>query len=121
MEKMELFKIVKSAIINCHYQVSPAPVRAGEDYVSITESVDGKKRITACRIMIGCSRELAEEIKTLENELQGEHGNGEIQKALMLKYNRALSVYAKSKIHRQDIDALFIRIDELRNIIRRNI
>ena len=57
----------------------------------------------------------------LENELQGEPGNGEIQKALMLKYNRALSVYAKSKIHRQDIDALFIRIDELRNIIRRNI
>ncbi|MXF48213.1 hypothetical protein GR294_17025 [Raoultella sp. Lac2] len=67
------------------------------------------------------SRELAEEIKTLENELQGEPGNGEIQKALMLKYNRALSVYVKSKIHRQDIDALFIRIDELRNIIRRNI
>ncbi|HHT0193142.1 TPA: hypothetical protein ACTW3J_004447 [Raoultella planticola] len=67
------------------------------------------------------SRELAEEIKTLENELQGEPGNGEIQKALMLKYNRALSVYAKSKIHRHDIDALFIRIDELRNIIRRNI
>ncbi|QDI10972.1 hypothetical protein electrica_04981 [Klebsiella electrica] len=31
------------------------------------------------------SRELAEEIKTLENELQGEPGNGEIQKALMLK------------------------------------
>ena len=38
----------------------------------------------------------------------------------MLTYNRALSVYAK-KSHRQDIDALFLQIDNLRNIIRRNI
>ena len=36
-------------------------------------------------------------------------------------YNRALSVYAKSQTHRQDIDSLFVRIDELRNVIRRNI
>ncbi len=56
-----------------------------------------KKRIIRRRIMIGCPSELAEETKTLENELQGEPGNGEIQKALMLKYNRALSVYAKAK------------------------
>lgn len=66
------------------------------------------------------SRQLAE-IARLEGELQGNPGNGEVQKALMLIYNRALSVYAKSKTHRQEIDALFIRIDELRNIIRRNI
>jgi hypothetical protein len=39
----------------------------------------------------------------------------------MLMYNRALSVYAKSHTHREEIDALFMRIDELRNIIRRNI
>jgi hypothetical protein len=39
----------------------------------------------------------------------------------MLTYNRALSVYAKSKSHRQGIDALFLQIDNLRNIIRRNI
>ncbi|MFP5597230.1 hypothetical protein [Kluyvera sp. 142486] len=64
---------------------------------------------------------LAEEISRLEGELQGNPSDGEIQKALMLIYNRALSVYAKSKTHRQEIDALFIRIDELRNIIRRNI
>lgn len=67
------------------------------------------------------SSQLAEEIVRLEGELQGNPGNGEVQKALMLIYNRALSVYAKSKTHRQEIDALFIRIDELRNIIRRNI
>jgi hypothetical protein len=58
---------------------------------------------------------------TLEGELQGSPANGEMQKALMLMYNRALSVYAKSHTHREEIDALFMRIDELRNIIRRNI
>lgn len=67
------------------------------------------------------SRQLAGEIAKLEGELQGDPGNGEVQKALMLIYNRALSVYAKSKTHRQEIDSLFIRIDELRNVIRRNI
>lgn len=64
---------------------------------------------------------LAAEISRLEGELQGNPSDGEVQKALMLIYNRALSVYAKSKTHRQEINALFIRIDELRNIIRRNI
>ncbi|KAA1047574.1 hypothetical protein [Pseudocitrobacter sp. 73] len=64
---------------------------------------------------------LAAEIASLESQLQGEPGNSETQKALMLIYNRALSVYAKSKTYRQEVDSLFIRIDELRNIIRRNI
>ena len=67
------------------------------------------------------SRLMAEEIVRLEGELKSNPDNGEVQKALMLMYNRALSVYAKSKTHRQEIDALFIRIDELRNVIRRNI
>lgn len=67
------------------------------------------------------SRQLAGEIARLEGELQGDPGNGEVQKALMLVYNRVLSVYAKSHTHRQEIDALFVRIDELRNVIRRNI
>lgn len=67
------------------------------------------------------SRQLAGEIARLEGELQGDPGNGEVQKVLMLVYNRALSVYAKSHTHRQEIDALFVRIDELRNVIRRNI
>lgn len=67
------------------------------------------------------SRHLAGEIARLEGELRGDPGNGEVQKALMLVYNRALSVYAKSHTHRQEIDALFVRIDELRNVIRRNI
>ncbi|MCP5865316.1 hypothetical protein NL360_27820, partial [Klebsiella pneumoniae] len=36
------------------------------------------------------SRQLAGEIARLEGELQGDPGNGEVQKALMLVYNRAL-------------------------------
>lgn len=67
------------------------------------------------------SRQLAGEIARLEAELQGNPANDEIQKALMLMYNRALSVYAKSRTHREEIDALFVRIDALRNVIRRNI
>ena len=65
------------------------------------------------------SRQLAEEIARLEGELQRQPDNSDVQKTLT--YNRALSVYAKSKSHRQDIDALFLQIDNLRNIIRRNI
>ena len=67
------------------------------------------------------SRQLAEEIARLEGELQRQPDNSDVQKTLMLTYNRALSVYAKSKSNRQGIDALFLQIDNLRNIIRRNI
>lgn len=67
------------------------------------------------------SRQLAEEIARLEGELQRQPGNSEVQKTLMLTYNRALSIYAKSTTHGQDIDTLFLQIDNLRNIIRRNI
>lgn len=64
---------------------------------------------------------LEREIIRLGNELQGNPSDVETQKTLMLIYNRALTVYAKSKTHRHQIDSLFIHIDELRNIIRRNI
>lgn len=36
------------------------------------------------------SRQLAEEIARLEGELQRQPGNSEVQKTLMLTYNRAL-------------------------------
>lgn len=64
---------------------------------------------------------LAADIKKLEANLAGEPRNSDIQKQLMLLYNRALNVFAKSKTHRHEVDVLFVRIDELRNIIRRNI
>ena len=65
--------------------------------------------------------QLETELTALENTLTENPNNGEIQKALMLRYNQALQVFAKSKTHRQHIDALFVKIDELRNIIRKNI
>ena len=64
---------------------------------------------------------LAVDIKTLEGNLAEDPRNSDVQKQLMLLYNRALNVFAKSKLHRHEVDSLFIRIDELRNIIRRNI
>ncbi|WP_044185333.1 hypothetical protein [Phytobacter massiliensis] len=64
---------------------------------------------------------LAADIKKLEADLAGEPRNSDIQKQLMLLYNRALNVFAKSETHRHEVDVLFVRIDELRNIIRRNI
>lgn len=61
------------------------------------------------------------ELTALENRLTENPNNGETQKSLMLRYNQALQVYAKSKTHRQHIDVLFIKIDDLRNHIRKNI
>lgn len=61
------------------------------------------------------------ELTTLENTLKDNPDNSEAQKNLMLRYNQALQVYAKSKTHRQHIDGLFVKIDELRNIIRKTI
>lgn len=67
------------------------------------------------------AEQLAAELTALENTLTDNPHNGETQKALMLRYNQALQVFAKSKTHRQHIDALFIKIDELRNTIRKTI
>lgn len=49
------------------------------------------------------SRQLAEEIARLEGELQRQPDNSDVQKTLMLTYNRALSVYAKSKRDRKSV------------------
>lgn len=65
--------------------------------------------------------QLDAELTALENTLMENPCNSEAQKALMLRYNQALQVYAKSKTHRQQIDNLFVKIDELRNTIRRTI
>ncbi|KYQ95714.1 hypothetical protein AWY96_20345 [Serratia plymuthica] len=65
--------------------------------------------------------EIAAEINALERRLAATPADGEIHKALMLAYNRAVKIYAKSQNHRQHIDAVFIKMDELRNIIRKNL
>ncbi len=64
---------------------------------------------------------IADEIALLEVKLAASPENSEWQKALMLAYNRALPLFAKSQQYRQQVDDLFLRIDRLRNIIRRNI
>lgn len=65
--------------------------------------------------------QLETELTELEKALTKKTNNGETHKELMLRYNQALQVFAKSKTHRQHIDALFVKIDELRNIIRKTI
>lgn len=63
----------------------------------------------------------AETIAQWEQRLANNPQDGEIQKQLMLEYNRALKIYAKSKRHRDQLDLLFVKIDELRNITRKTI
>lgn len=67
------------------------------------------------------AEQLDAELTELESKLAANPHNIEVQKALMLRYNQALQIYAKSKTHRQQIDMLFVKIDELRNIIRKTI
>lgn len=62
-----------------------------------------------------------EKITQLEQQLAINPRDGETQKQLMLEYNRALSLFAKSHRYRNEIDALFVKIDELRNVVRQSI
>jgi hypothetical protein len=63
----------------------------------------------------------SQKIAELENKLTNNPRDSEIQKQLMLEYNRALSLFAKSRGYRNQIDSLFIKIDELRNVVRKSI
>lgn len=67
------------------------------------------------------TNEISAEIDALERRLATTPADSEIHKTLMLTYNRALKIYAKNKNHRQHIDAVFIKMDELRNIIRKSL
>lgn len=62
-----------------------------------------------------------EKIMQLEQQLAINPRDGETQKQLMLEYNRALSLFAKSRLYRDDIDPLFVKIDELRNLVRKSV
>lgn len=64
---------------------------------------------------------ISEKITALEQQLANNPRAGDTQKQLMLEYNRALSLFAKSRRFRQEIDPLFVKIDELRNTIRKSI
>lgn len=60
-------------------------------------------------------------ISELEQQLADNPQAVNTQKQLMLEYNRALNIFAKSHRFRQEIDPLFVKIDELRNTIRKSI
>ena len=67
------------------------------------------------------AKELEASINNLEQKLSENDKDAETHKALMITYNRALKVYVKCPAYRNKIDNLFEKIDELRNVIRRNI
>jgi len=67
------------------------------------------------------AEELSAEISGFEQRLEKDSRDGDAQKQLMLAYNRALSLFAKSRHHRNEIDALFVKMDALRNIMRKSI
>ncbi|CAK6493141.1 hypothetical protein PANNVG_01824 [Pantoea sp. Nvir] len=64
---------------------------------------------------------LSAEIAALEQRLASNERDGEAQKQLMVAYNRALSLFARSRLHRDEMDALFVKMDALRNIMRKSI
>lgn len=64
---------------------------------------------------------LLDTIVQLEQQLARDPQAAEAQKALMLAYNRALPVFARSSRYRQEMDALFVKIDALRNTIRTSV
>lgn len=61
---------------------------------------------------------LAQQLSLLEQKLAQTPRDGETQKKLLVHYNQAIKVFAKSRSHRDRIDPLFVKMDELRNIIR---
>lgn len=64
---------------------------------------------------------ITQDINRLEGELNNDSSNKETQKNLMLKYNQALKLYAKSSSYSEEIDLIFNKIDDLRNVIRKSI
>ncbi|MFK3704760.1 hypothetical protein ACI2JR_07310 [Klebsiella sp. NPDC088457] len=61
------------------------------------------------------------ELSQLEAALAENPADNATQKLLMVKYNQAIKIYAASKDYRNCVDDVFVKIDELRNTIRKNI
>lgn len=64
---------------------------------------------------------ITEELIQLEAVLADNPADNDAQKNLMVKYNQAIKIYSSSKMYRDRVDDMFIKIDELRNTIRKNI
>lgn len=67
------------------------------------------------------AKKIEQEISALENSLSKLPSDNDIQKKLMIKYNQAVKTYAANPVYRHHVDDIFIKIDELRNTIRKNI
>jgi len=61
------------------------------------------------------------ELTQLEAALAENPADNETQKKLMVKYNQAIKIYSSNQMYRDRVDDIFIKIDELRNTIRKNI
>lgn len=64
---------------------------------------------------------IAQELIELESRLSANPADNATQKLLMVKYNQALKVFSGSKQYRSRVDDVFVKMDELRNTIRKNI
>ncbi|MDX6914798.1 hypothetical protein R9X49_06710 [Pectobacterium carotovorum] len=67
------------------------------------------------------AREMEKELAELESCLIQDPSHSETQKTLMIKYNQAIQLFSGHPDYRHRVDNLFIKIDELRNTIRKNI
>ncbi|MFS2222201.1 hypothetical protein [Pantoea sp. B65] len=61
------------------------------------------------------------ELSQLESGLLQNPADNAIQKQLMVKYNQAVKIFSGNKHYRSRVDDVFVKMDELRNTIRRNI
>lgn len=64
---------------------------------------------------------ITEELIQLEAALADNPADNDTQKNLMVKYNQAIKIYSSNKMYRDRVDDMFIKIDELRNTVRKNI
>lgn len=69
----------------------------------------------------GLAECVTEEISQLESELESRPADNKLLQQLMVKYNQAVKIYSGNKNYRNKVDEIFIKIDELRNTIRKNI
>ncbi len=66
-------------------------------------------------------REMEKELAELESLLIQDPSHSETQKMLMIKYNQAIQLFSGHPDYRHRVDDIFIKIDELRNTIRKSI
>ncbi|WP_051241178.1 hypothetical protein [Vibrio litoralis] len=66
------------------------------------------------------AQEIEQNIRDLEVKLKQDEASFDTQKKLMIEYNKALKVFAKTPNYQHKVDDLFIKMDELRNTTRKN-